>query len=99
MSVRRLWVLVSRLPPESHTQAGMSGRPGEGPERAEWTTANHLLAAVHDQLQSLNYLTGAVNAGRKNPVPQPTPIPRPGLPDPTPDKPPRPRRRPPPKRI
>lgn len=94
MTMRRLWVLVSRLPPDSNSQAIMSGRPGEGPERAEWSTTNHLLAAIHDQLQYANYLTGAVNSGnKKNPVPEPKPLPRPGLPA-TPDKP--PRRRPPP---
>ncbi len=86
MTVRRLWVLVSRLPPESATQAVLSGRPGKGFERIEWTTTLQVLAAIHDQLQALNYLTGAVHAGRKNPVPEPIPIPRPGLPEKSPPK-------------
>lgn len=79
MTIRRLWVLVSRLPAESSTQAVMTSRPGEGPERTEWTTALHILASIHDQFQTLNYLTGANLAGKKNPVPAPKPIPRPGL--------------------
>ncbi len=84
MSIRRLWVLVSRLPPESAAQAIMSGRPGVGPERVEWTTSLHMLAAIHEQLQALTYLTGAVHSERgKNPVAKPSPIPRPGI-DPTP---------------
>lgn len=81
MSLRRLWVLTSRLPPESATQIVMSGRPGEGAERAEWTPQLHLLASIQEQLQLANYLFAAANTarGRKPPVPAPTPIPRPGV--------------------
>lgn len=36
-----------------------------------------LLAAVHEQLQLLNHLTGAANAGDDNPIPAPTKVRRP----------------------
>lgn len=81
MTVRRLWVLISRLPPESATQIAVSGRPGEGVVRAEWTTTNHLLAAIQEQLQLTNHMYAAAHTerGRRNPVPAPQPIPRPGV--------------------
>jgi hypothetical protein len=88
MSMRRLWVLVSRLPANSATKAATSAYlPGEGGERIEWTLDRHLLAAILDTLRGLMYLTGAVHTARgKNPVPEPKPFPRPGI-DPTDKKP------------
>lgn len=36
-----------------------------------------MLAAIHEQLQILNHVTGAANAGDDNPIPAPTKVLRP----------------------
>lgn len=77
MTVRRLWVLVSRLPPESSTQAIAMQLPGEGLNRAVWTPQMHLLAALHDAVTGLHY--SYVSAHSKRPPKAPKPFPRPGI--------------------
>jgi hypothetical protein len=80
---------VSRLPADSATKVAVSGYlPGKGNERIEWTLDRHLLAAILDTLRGLMYLTSAINTprGKKNPVPEPKPTPRPGVDETTPDK-------------
>jgi hypothetical protein len=64
-SWRRLWVLVTQLPPDSALGRAQSGG---------WTTAEHLLALTVDVGQLGNWQRqGDPQA------PQPQPIPRPGV--------------------
>ncbi|MGV9263157.1 hypothetical protein ACWDRR_00670 [Kitasatospora sp. NPDC003701] len=74
---RRLGALVNRLPRE-----GCYARAVVGAEEAEWTTDRHLLASVVDHLRGTNYLLGGLlvaNGAKRNPVPPPEPIKRPGV--------------------
>lgn len=78
MSLRRLWVLASNLPESSPLR-----RKIVGPEDYQWTGEMRMLAAIHEQLQYNTWVIGLFNAhktkGKKNIVPQPTMIPRPGV--------------------
>ena len=78
MSLRRLWVLVNYLPSNSPLRTEIAGA-----EETYWTPDLRMAAAIHEQLQYVAYVIGAVNAGKfknqKNPVPEPKPIPRPGV--------------------
>lgn len=80
LSARRLYLIVTHLAknPETETHKAVNGELD-----ANWTLTNHLLASINEQLQTANYLFGAVNAGKasKNPVPKPVRIPRPGVPE------------------
>ncbi len=78
MSLRRLAVLVRYLPPDSPLHQEIAGA-----EESYWTPDLRLSASIHEQLQYIAYVIGATNVekfkGRKNPVPEPKPIPRPGV--------------------
>lgn len=79
---RRLGVLVAHLPPESATktalrealtdeqQASLPAPVGHGP----WSQVELLLALVADRLAILSWQQGGDNS-----VPQPKPLPRPGV--------------------
>lgn len=78
MSLRRLNVLVKYLPRDSPLKEEIAGS-----EEAYWTPDLRMAASIHEQLQYVAFVIGAVNIdkfkNRKNPVPAPTPIPRPGV--------------------
>lgn len=78
MSLRRLWVLVKYLPPDSPLHEEINGK-----EETYWTPDLRMAASIHEQLQFIAYIIGAVNVdkykNKKNPVPEPKPIPRPGV--------------------
>jgi hypothetical protein len=52
MSLRRLWVLVSRLPPDSHTGRALHG------DIADWSLDTFLLARISNLLQQANAQRG-----------------------------------------
>lgn len=72
MTWRRLWVLISQLPPDSATQAELSG----GQDVATWTTLVELTAQAVDSIKALDY--HFMSANTKSHVQPPTPVPRPG---------------------
>ena len=75
LSSRRLAVLVRHLPADS-----AFARVREG-ESAEWSTTDHLLAAVVDHLAIGNWMYASVNRDEDTPAPDPpVPVPRPGAP-------------------
>lgn len=78
MSLRRLQLLVEYLPRNAPLHEEISGA-----EEAYWTPDLRMSASIHEQLQYVAYVIGAVNVdkfkGKKNPVPEPKPIPRPGV--------------------
>lgn len=67
LSMRRLWVLLKRLPPYARIGADDTQR---------WSQESYLLAAVIDAVQNLTYVTTQVWS--KSKVKPPKPIPRPG---------------------
>lgn len=78
MSWRRLWALVSQLPPESATGASLAG----GWERSRWTPGTEHTASLVELIQSTNHMIGAYLAGiqsppKPNPVAEPQRVPRP----------------------
>lgn len=85
MSYRRLWVLLSRLPPESWTQTALRdveehkplAAPTEERRFGPWAHTDYLLAELYDAIQANTYVT-AVTGHIKDPV-KPEPRPRPGL--------------------
>ncbi|MFF2504169.1 hypothetical protein ACFVTY_12450 [Streptomyces sp. NPDC058067] len=82
LSSRRLAVLVQHMPRDSALAHSLHG------EAAEWTTADHLLAAVVDQLAEANWMFATVNRDEDtDPLDPPQPVPRPGSADeePNPD--------------
>lgn len=78
MTMRRLWVLASQLPLDSPLRRALVG-----PEEYQWTPELRMAASIQEQLQYVAWVIGATNAHRfknkKNPVPDPVPIPRPGI--------------------
>jgi hypothetical protein len=73
LSSRRLRVLIEHLPPGSSLARAMHG------EAAAWTTTEHLLAAVVDQLAVANWMFATVNRDADaEPLPYPEPVARPG---------------------
>lgn len=78
MTFRRLWVLASNLPPDSPLSKKIMG-----PEEYQWTAELRMMASLHEQLQYVAWTIGMVNTdkfkGKKNPVPEPVLIPRPGV--------------------
>lgn len=78
MSLRRLWVLARHLPADSPLFQAIAGE-----EEAYWTPDLRMAASIHEQLQYVAYVIGAVNVdkfkSKRNPVPEPKPIPRPGI--------------------
>lgn len=66
VSLRRVWVLLERLPPQYR-------RGGE-----QWSTEAELLAVLVDHVANLTWVTlkanGAKNAPRPKPVPRPKPL-------------------------
>ncbi|MCX4450718.1 DUF5361 domain-containing protein [Streptomyces sp. NBC_01789] len=90
MSVRRLRVLIQRLPPESATMTALrnalspeeyeeqarNGRPEEG----RWSMDQQLLAGISDALRDLQYITVVANSDGKGRKPKrPEPMRRPGV--------------------
>ncbi|MFD0034976.1 hypothetical protein ACWGDS_41340 [Streptomyces sp. NPDC055059] len=72
LSSRRLAVLVRHMPRDSALARELHG------EAAEWTTADHLLAAVVDQLAEANWMFATVNRDEDaEPIDPPQPVPRP----------------------
>jgi hypothetical protein len=59
VSLRRVWVLLNRLPPSAR-------RPGE-----QWSVEAELLAGVVDYLAYLSWLTLRVNGAKGAPKPKP----------------------------
>lgn len=78
MSLRRLIVLVRYLRRDSALHEEIAGA-----EESYWTPDLRMSASIHEQLQYIAYVIGAVNIdkykNKKNPVPEPKPIPRPGV--------------------
>lgn len=70
--------LLARLPADSCHVRALSGE-----DVGEWTLDRHLLASQIDHMRSTNWLIGALlvalGGARKNPVPEPSPVPRPGI--------------------
>jgi hypothetical protein len=62
VSLRRIWVLVNRLPPSYRT-------PGE-----HWSTESELLALLIDHVAQLTWITLRANGAKAN---KPKPLPRP----------------------
>lgn len=86
LSWRKLGVLIGQLPAESATATAMRlAAPDEGeapehdPDTEQWSRAEHLMAAMIDELLRLRWLTQAVHSA-KQPSWSPEPVPRPGLP-------------------
>lgn len=75
MRARRLWVLVKGLIADPNTNTSRSiGGP--------WNLENMLLAAAVDDIRLNNFILAAANSPKgKNPLPLPSPIPRPGVED------------------
>ena len=71
MTLRRLWVLVSNLPPDSATNTALQG----GPEIASWSTTVELLAQAVDVLRVHDHHFVSLNS--KTRVPEPEPVTRP----------------------
>ncbi|MEV0494788.1 hypothetical protein [Streptomyces atratus] len=73
LSSRRLAVLVRHLPRDSALAHSLHG------EASEWTTTDHLLAVVVDQLAEANWMFATVNRDEDTePIDPPQPVPRPG---------------------
>jgi hypothetical protein len=70
MSWRRLWVLVSRLPPNSATITALTGR-------SSWDTKTELLARICDELMISNWQFQMAHRGKQAPLPPPDLTPRP----------------------
>ena len=64
-SLRRVWVLLQRLPPGTWPQA-------DSP--LSWSNEAHLLAALIDQVAALTWVSIRAAGGK---APQPKPVPRP----------------------
>ncbi|MGW6741629.1 hypothetical protein ACWGDX_13035 [Streptomyces sp. NPDC055025] len=90
MTVRRLRVLIERLPPESATMTALRNamtaeeheqlaRKGE-PEKGRWSQIEQLLAGISDGLRDLQYITVVANSDGKGRKPKrPEPMRRPGV--------------------
>lgn len=88
--MRRLRVLIQRLPPESATMTALrvamsaeeyeeQARSGE-PEKGRWSMDQQLLAGISDALQDLQYITVVANSDGKGRRPKrPEPMRRPGV--------------------
>lgn len=72
MSLRRLWVLVSNLPPDGATNEALSG----GREVAAWTMQVELLAQAVDRLAILDHHYMSANSRSKIPEPEITKRPK-----------------------
>jgi hypothetical protein len=70
MSWRRLWVLFSRLPPDSATAVAMAGR-------SSWDTKAELLARICDELMIANWQFWMAHRGKQAPQSPPDLTPRP----------------------
>lgn len=71
LSFRRLWVLVSRMPPDSPLGIALAG----GPEEAVWTPELQILDKLSLELQTFAHAFGETQKGnfrgKKNPIPAP----------------------------
>lgn len=74
-------MLLDHLP--RHDSALVAALSGDDAEVREWTLDRHLLAGVVDRLDLLAHLLGAnlqaLGAVKRNPIPAPVPISRPGV--------------------
>jgi hypothetical protein len=79
-------VLIEHLPPESATMTALrNARPedlkGGDSSKGCWSQAEMLLAALHDEVAHLAWITAVANSGKGPKPKKPDPIPRPGLKD------------------
>ncbi|MER7946281.1 hypothetical protein ABTY59_02660 [Streptomyces sp. NPDC096079] len=66
--------MIKHLPADSAAQRQIHG------EAAEWSLADHLLAAAVDHLAVANWMFQCVNTGEDDETPDPPkPVPRPGV--------------------
>lgn len=72
MSLRRLWVLVSNLPPDGATNEALSG----GREVAAWTMQVELLAQAVDRLALIDWHYSSTNSRNRIPEPEMTKRPK-----------------------
>jgi hypothetical protein len=89
LSWRKLWNLVSQLPPESATatilrverQNSDIPMPTAEPDHEveQWSRVEHLLAAVRDELHFLRHSYVQAHAGKTKLKWKPEPLPRPGV--------------------
>lgn len=88
MSWRRLRVLLTHLPPESHTMTALRNSMSDeelaaasersDPEKARWSQEEQLLAGVIDAVRLLDHTLKCVNTEKKSKQPEPPePIKRP----------------------
>lgn len=88
MTVRRLRVLIQKLPPESHTLTALRNEltdeelaeqadKGE-PEQGRWSQLEQLTAANLDLLRRIEYVLICANSEKKVTFPPPEPLRRPG---------------------
>ncbi len=75
---RMLAIFMERLPRDSCLARAMA------PDEKDWDLQAHLMAEIADRLAIGNWLAGQqltawAAKGTKNPVPEPKPIPRPGV--------------------
>lgn len=90
MTWRQLRVLVTHLPPESHTMTALrnamppeeleaQSKDGE-PEKGRWSMDQQLLASIADGVRDLQYITVVANSDGKGQKPaRPEPMRRPGV--------------------
>lgn len=78
MSFRRAVLLLDLLPEDSPLKAEIKGI-----EEHTWTPELRMSAAIFEAIQHLTWFIGLVNTdkfkNKKNPIPMPEPIPRPGV--------------------
>lgn len=66
--------LIRRLPAQSELSREVHGLSAE---EASWSRTDHLLAIVADRLAEANWMFASANSD--DDIPQPEPIPRPGV--------------------
>lgn len=89
LSWRKLWNLVSQLPPESAVATILRIEAAKNPnpsppkphdvETEQWSRAEHVLAAIRDELHYLRHAYGQAHKGKSKMKWQPEPLPRPGI--------------------
>lgn len=88
MTVRRLRVLIQKLPPESHTLTALRNELTDEelteqadkaePEKGRWSQLDQLIAANNDLLRRIEYVLICANSEKKDHPPPPEPMRRPG---------------------
>lgn len=75
MTLRRLYVMFSSLPPRNL----VSNKIGKvSQEEAMWELGDFILANLYDAVENLTYLTLRMNSKPGASIPKPKPHPRPG---------------------